>query len=105
MAAIGGKYDDPNYVTRQNVVLGVTAITASGTSLYFTPPSSSLRVRKVSGTVIAAGTGTAGSNGLTILNGTTSIGGLAMGTSSIGTPVISSDCNATLASGTCQTPA
>lgn len=96
-----GNYDHPSYITRQQICLGKTTAGANGTSLITAlSPVSNMRVRAVSATVITAGTSAGAGNCAIILNGTTSIGQINLGTSAAGTVVASSDLNTTISSGT-----
>lgn len=91
-----GGYDHPSYLTRQMIPLGTQAAGA-GTSARRTFPSD-MRVRRVVGVVVTAGTQTAWN--ATILNGTSSIGTISFGgTAAVGALGTSGDCNSTLTAG------
>ena len=56
MALQTGAYDNPSYLTRQQIVLGQTTAGANGTSLITSlSPTSGVRVRNASAIVVTAG--------------------------------------------------
>lgn len=95
--ASGAAYDHPNYTVRQMIPLGAQAA-GLGTSAKRCFPVD-MRVRRVSCVVKTTGTQTAWN--VTILNGTASIGTIALGTTAaIGMLGTSADCNSILTAGT-----
>ncbi len=91
-----GAYDHASFLTRQMIGLGPQAA-GVGTSARRAFPSD-MRIRKVVGVVVIAGTQTTWN--ATVLNGTSSIGSITFGgTAAIGALGTSADCNATLTAG------
>ncbi len=96
-----GNYDHPSYITRQQIVLGPTTATASGTSCHIAF-NSQMRIRQAVSCVAVAGT--IGTNVGAILfgNGTNIVSGtIAHGTAgnTIGALATSADMNYTLPAG------
>jgi hypothetical protein len=100
-----GNYDNPSYLTRQQIQLGNTTAGAGGTSGGFSFISD-MRIRKASFTVRTAGTSSGSGNGVILLCVGTCITGFSTGlgftlTTNTGTTTI---CAITaLGSGTAQT--
>jgi hypothetical protein len=93
-----GNYDHPSYLTRQQFLLGRTVAGAAGTNCYFATPASNWVVRKVSAIVVTAGTSVTTN---TILNGTTSIGTIAVtSAAAAGSVFTSADLNTLITAGT-----
>lgn len=91
-----GEYTHPSYLTRQ--MLGMKTIAGVGTTAQRSFPSA-MRIRNLSALASVAGTQT--SWNITVLNGTSSIGNIAMGgTAAKGAISTSGDLNATIAVGT-----
>lgn len=96
-----GQYDHPSYITRQQLCLGATTATASGTSGHRIF-NSAMRFRQAVGAVAVAGTiGTNVAalifcNGTVVPNGTIAYG---TGGNTIGALATSGDMNVTLAAG------
>lgn len=95
-----GNYDHPSYLTRQMVTLGKSVAGANGTSCYKAFPTANMRIRNVAAVVVTAGTSSGSGHQAIILNGTTSIGSIALGTSAIGSVSTSGDLNTTINAGT-----
>lgn len=94
-----GNYDHPSYLTRQMIALGKSVAGANGTSCYKAFPSN-MRVRNVVGCPTIAGTSaTTGHKGI-VLNGTTSLGEVVLGTNAVGVTGSSGDLNSTITAGT-----
>lgn len=94
-----GSYDHPSYLTRQMVSFGKSVAGANGTSCYRGFPSN-MRIRNVTGCPTVAGTSaTTGHVGI-VLNGTTSIGQVVLGTNAVGVIGTSGDLNTTITAGT-----
>lgn len=93
-----GPYDHPSYLTRQALCLGLTTAGNGGTSLRKSFPND-MRIRNISATVQTAGTSASPGHALTVRNGTTSIGLLALGTATQNGTVTSGDLNFTLPKG------
>ncbi len=95
--AAGANYDHPNYVVRQMVPLGAQAAGTSTSARRAFPVD--MVIRRVHARVTATGTQTAWN--AIVLNGTTSIGALAFGTTAaINGMQTSADCNSVLTAGT-----
>ena len=96
MATKSMSYDHPTYVTRQASVINLPALAASvsaGKFVAFT----AMKIKGISTMVNIAGTATAA--GYDFLNGTTSVGGVTLGTSAAGTEGTRFETQITLASG------
>lgn len=117
MATQQGAYDNPSYLTRQQIVLGVTTAGANGSSL-LTPlsPTSAIRVRNAAAVVITSGSSSTtgaqvifgcvgtctqfGTTGVgTVGTATTTLGTIALGTSTVGVVATSGDLNVTINQG------
>ena len=95
-----GPYDHPSYLTRQMIPLGKSVAGANGTSCYKAFPTANMRIRNVAAVVVTAGTSATSGNKCILLNGTTSIGEIVLGTSAAGVIGTSGDINATITAGT-----
>lgn len=110
-----GAYDHPSYITRQQIHVGRSTAGANGTSMITGFPNT-VRARNVSAAVVVAGTSaTSGHQALlyllgtgttytsagvgTQVTGTTSLGVIVLGTSSVGQVGTSGDLNATVNQG------
>lgn len=110
-----GNYDHPSYVTRQWFPCDVTTAGANGTSATVSWPYN-MRIRKAAATVRTAGTSAGAGNGVTFLyigtavtgftgtalttsTTTATLGSVALGTSTAGSQVVSSDMDALLIAG------
>jgi len=96
MATKSMAYDHPTYTCRQAAPLNLPATAASisaGKFIAFT----AMKVKGISTMVVIAGTATAA--GYDFLNGTSSVGGVTLGTSAAGTEGTRYETDITLASG------
>lgn len=82
MATKSMRYDHPTYVTRQAAPMNMHAVAASVSAAKFIA-FTSMKIKGISTMVNIAGTATAA--GYDFLNGTTSVGGVTLGTSVAGT--------------------
>lgn len=89
-------YDHPQYVAHQLVVVRMPATAASTTAKKF-PTHVAMKVKRISGIVQIAGTND--SAGYDILNGTTSVGAITIGTATAGSFNAGLTQDITLASG------
>ena len=93
-----GNYTHPSYLTRQQINLGKSVAGNAGTSCYFSTPVSNFRVRNVAAIVQTAGTSV---TTCTVLNGTASIGTIAItSAAAAGSVFTSGDLNTTVTAGT-----
>lgn len=116
MTTQAGAYDNPSYLTRQQVSLGKTVAGANGTGLIKAWPVSNVRLRNVASIITVIGT-SAGAGNDTILycigtctqysaagvgtqgTGTTALSTFTNGTSSVGSVSTSGDLNVTINQG------
>lgn len=93
-----GNYDHPAYTARFYMSTIATTAGANGTSV-ITPIPNAVRLRAASAVVVTAGTSATSGNCAIILNGTTSVGQINLGTGAAGTIVAGADMNSALAAG------
>lgn len=97
MATQKGNYDHPSYITHQMICMGVTK--AGNGAIQQIGFPSTVRVRNIAAAVVTAGTTTGAASGLTIKNGTSSVGFIGLSTSAAGVVATSGDLNTTIVAG------